>query len=78
MSHDEMGVLVAALAPVVGWVVTVEKRLAKLTSMDQKLDGLDAKVDQKTDQIIGYLLHARHDAVGERPEAGRGEEKLPV
>lgn len=59
--------------PVAGWVISVERRLASLGAIKEKVDD----VDEKVDKIVDHLLGAKNgsDTYRSRPEAGRRQER---
>ena len=39
-------------APIVGWIVSVERRISRLFSLDQRVASIDSKVDMLVEHLI--------------------------
>lgn len=42
----------ALVIPTLGWVISVERRLSKLTSIKEQVDKVEAQVDRLVDHLI--------------------------
>jgi hypothetical protein len=49
---ETVGTIVVAVAPVGGWVISVERRISRLLAINDRLEKIDEKVDRLVDRLL--------------------------